>query len=104
MRLRSWAPRIFPSPNACGFPCAIKSRPSAGLAKRLRPLMDYRAAGGPLFKDPRWPLTLGEDIAQQEGWIRADVSPEENGAEWTNKTPAPPQETQPPGPPQEAPK
>lgn len=48
------------------------------------------------FKNPRWPLELGEQLAAQEGWQRADQPAEE-------KDPAPPKETPPPGPPQEAP-
>ena len=49
------------------------------------------------FKNPRWPLELGEQLAAQEGWTRADQPAEE-------KDPAPPKETPPAGPPQESPK
>jgi hypothetical protein len=31
-----------------------------------------------LFKNPRWPLEVGQQLAEQEGWTRADSSAEEN--------------------------
>lgn len=48
------------------------------------------------FKNPQWPLELGEQLAAQEGWQRADKSPDE-------KEPELPKEATPPAPPQEAP-
>jgi len=55
------------------------------------------------FKNPRWPLDLGEQLAAQEGWIRADQPQPQLPPE---KELALPKETPPgpPGPPQESPK
>jgi hypothetical protein len=33
------------------------------------------------FKDPKWPLVIGEQLAQQEGWTRADLATPEDRAE-----------------------
>ena len=50
------------------------------------------------FKNPRWPLELGEQLAAQENWTRADRPAEE-------KAPLPPNEIPSPADtPQEAPK
>lgn len=48
------------------------------------------------FKNPRWPIELGDQLAEQEGWARADQPQEE-------KEPAAPKETPPPSTPQESP-
>ena len=48
------------------------------------------------FKNPRWPLELGEQLAAQEGWSRADKAPDEKETEL-------PKEPTPLAPPQEAP-
>jgi hypothetical protein len=68
-----------------------------------------------LFKNPRWPLEIGEQLAAQEGWTRADKPTDENAppvqpparAEKASEPPEPPQVPVPPIPsdiPQEAPK
>jgi hypothetical protein len=33
-----------------------------------------------LFKNPRWPLEIGEQLAVQEGWIRADAPADDSAA------------------------
>lgn len=62
-----------------------------------------------LFKNPRWPLEIGEQLAAQEGWKRADLPSEDNAP----PTPLPADELKTPRPsvppppsdvPQEAPK
>jgi hypothetical protein len=74
-----------------------------------------------LFNDPHWPLTIGEQLAAQEGWDRAGTPPDENAppaqtaptakGEPTNpQSPTTPAPSDPPVPtlpsniPQEAPK
>lgn len=65
-----------------------------------------------LFKNPRWPLELGEQLAAQEGWQRAGAPADENAPPPTapadaERLPAPPAQPLPPLPsdtPQEAPK
>jgi hypothetical protein len=32
------------------------------------------------FQDPKWPLVLAEQLAQQEHWVRADLPPDEAAA------------------------
>ena len=48
------------------------------------------------FKNPQWPLELGEQLAAQEGWTRADKAGNEKAIEL-------PKEATPLAPPQEAP-
>jgi hypothetical protein len=74
-----------------------------------------------LFNDPHWPLTIGEQLAAQEGWDRAGTTADENATPAqqppaANGKPANPQSPTPPAPsdppvstlpsniPQEAPK
>jgi hypothetical protein len=58
-----------------------------------------------LFANPRWPLEVGEQLAAQEGWKRADKN-EEESAQKQPTEPAPPADLLPPAeplPPKEPP-
>ena len=63
-----------------------------------------------IFTNPRWPLEIGEQLAAQEGWKRADAPPDDSAPlppESTADAPKIPQPPIPPIPsdvPQEAPK
>ncbi len=60
-----------------------------------------------VFKNPRWPLEIGEQLAAQEGWKRADVPADDSAPLPPESMTAAPKVPQPPIPsegPQEAPK
>ena len=63
-----------------------------------------------VFADPKWPLVIAEQLAQQEGWVRADVpapennTPEPTGAARSDAQPANSESPQPGSPANEAPK
>jgi hypothetical protein len=64
-----------------------------------------------LFKDPHWPIIIGEQLAAHEGWTRADAPPDDTTPPAESpKAPQPPDLGVPPPPPipsdvpQEAPK
>jgi hypothetical protein len=64
-----------------------------------------------LFKDPQWPIIIGEQLAAHEGWTRADAPPDNTATpDESPKAPQPPDLGVPPPPPipsdipQEAPK
>ena len=70
--------------------------------KRVNELRDEMPV---LFKDPHWPLKIGEELAAQEGWTRADAPADDTAPPaplpaGAQKIPQPPE----PAIPQEAPK
>ena len=86
---------------------ADKTSPErAVLDRRIEELRDVMPD---LFKDPHWPLDIGERVAKQEGWQRADL-PTDDTAPPTPlpadelQTPRPPLPPAPSDVPQEAPK
>ena len=87
---------------------ADKTSPErAILDRRIDELKDVMPE---LFKDPHWPLEIGERVANQEGWKRADAPADDSAPlppELPLDAPKIPQPTIPPFPsdvPQEAPK
>lgn len=67
------------------------SRENAIFITRKKELEMDPAMKEVFFSDPKWPLVLAEQIADQEGWDRADIaSPEEPVADLKPETPADP--------------
>jgi hypothetical protein len=57
------------------------SRENILFVTRVKELQLDPEMKGVFFEDPKWPLVLAEQLAQQENWARADLPPDEAAAE-----------------------